>query len=144
MKKYTILLFNTLLLFLFSACSNVNIEAQKVQLQGYWEVDKVVMPDGTERKLPPANSVEFFEVTGDSGVRQKLMPKLDGTYNKFVGGEKFYIVVQNDSLYLQYMTPYATWIENVVEANEKQLILKNKGNRAYYYSRHESINITND
>lgn len=141
MKNLFKIVFTLLLLMIFLACSNVNTEAQKKQLQGYWVVDKVIMPDGSERKLPPANSVEFFEVTGDSGVRQKLMPKLDGTYKKFVGGEKFYLVVQNDSLYVQYITPYATWIENVVEANENQLILKNKGNRSYFYIRHESINI---
>jgi len=141
MKNNLYLVFPFFLLMGLFGCSNVNIEAQKKQIQGYWVVDKVVMPDGTERKLPPANSVEFFEVTGDSGVRQKLMPKLDGTYRKFVGGEKFYLVTQNDSLYLKYQTPYAIWLENVVEASENKLILKNKGNRSYHYIRHESIDI---
>ena len=143
MKKHTIYLL-VIITFLMVSCNSKKVSEQQEFLSGYWVIESVTMPDGSTKKFGPTTSIDFVEITGDSGIRKKLMPKLDGTYRKFVGSEQFFLETKDDSLYLHYKTPYANWTEVVIEANAETSVLKNKGNRAYKYTRHEPTNLFED
>lgn len=122
------------------SCNSPNIAEQKNNLSGYWEATQVVLPDGSIRKLPPTQWVDFIEIAGDSGVRKKLAATFDGTFNTQSNGEKLYLVTTNDSLYITYQTPFMQWKEFVVEANQEALILKNENGYKYHYQRYQPMN----
>lgn len=95
------------------------------------------MGDGTLKEFKVNTSVDFIELNGDSGVRKKLMPRLDGTFREFPSNEKFKVLVQNDSLLMQYQTPYATWTETVIRADDSLLVVRNHDNKEYVYRRYK-------
>ena len=90
MKKHTIYLL-VIITFLMVSCNSKKVSEQQEFLSGYWVIESVTMPDGSTKKFGPTTSIDFVEITGDSGIRKKLMPKLDGTYRKFVGSEQFFL-----------------------------------------------------
>lgn len=110
-------------------------------IAGYWEIKSVEMPDGSLKEFTVNTSVDYITVEADSGVRKKLMPRLDGTYREFPSSEKFKFIHRNDSLLMLYETPFANWIETVVEVNELEFIVKNKEGRQYIYKRFENLDL---
>ena len=105
----------------------------KLKLAGYWVIDKVEMPGGAERQFQMSNTIDFIEVTGDSGVRKKVQPKIDGGFTTSESAEKFHLKIENDSLNIYYSTPYDSWKESVLEARDSLLILRNKEGKIYTY-----------
>ncbi|MBL4662408.1 MAG: hypothetical protein JKY22_02340 [Flavobacteriaceae bacterium] len=104
-------------------------------IAGYWEIKSVEMPDGTIKEFTVNTSVDYILVKADSGVRKKLMPRLNGSYREFPSSEKFTFINRNDSLLMYYQTPFASWTETVIKADEKVLIVKNKDGKEYIYKR---------
>ncbi len=127
--KYPIYL---LLLTLFS-CGSQSPEEMKGYLNGYWEIEKVKLPDGSEKSFTISTTVDYFEVKGDSGVRKKVSPQLDGTFLTFEQNELFEVIIRNDSLILQYKTPYDQWEETVIKATETEFVVLNKDLKEYHY-----------
>ena len=109
-------------------------------ITGYWEIKSVEMPDGTLKEFTVNTSVDYITVQGDSGVRKKLMPRLDGSYREFPSSEKFKLVHQNDSLFMFYETPFASWKETVISADEEELAVKN-ANGIYVYKRFKNLDL---
>lgn len=98
------------------------------------------MPDGTLKEFTVNTSVDYITVAGDSGVRKKLMPRMDGSFREFPTSEKFKVIQQNDSLYMFYETPFATWKEVVLNADELELVVKN-ANGIYVYNRFKNLDL---
>ncbi|WP_147437254.1 hypothetical protein [Ulvibacter antarcticus] len=134
--------FIIILLFFFGiiSCSKPYEVAKKENLGGYWEIQSVEMPDGTMKHFSFNAIVEFIEVTGDSGVRTKVSPQLDGTFITNETSEKFIVKIENDSLRLLYETPYDSWKETVIKATDSSLQVKNKENKLYSYRKFEKFN----
>ncbi|MEL6810264.1 MAG: hypothetical protein AAFP76_02895 [Bacteroidota bacterium] len=133
MKLYAILI----MAILISSCKNPPTSEVIPFIEGYWEIKSVEMGDGTLKEFKVNTSVDFIELNGDSGVRKKLMPRLDGTFREFPSNEKFKVLVQNDSLLMQYQTPYATWTETVIRADDSLLVVRNHDNKEYVYRRYK-------
>ncbi len=132
MKFYLItLLFSTVIL----SCAKPNPEEQKQKLDGYWEIKKVEMPDGSKKDFGINTVVDFIEVKGDSGIRTKVSPKLDGTFTTNGTSEEFTLKIEEDSLRLYYKTPFDEWKETVIEAKDSLLKVKNRDNKVYTYSK---------
>ncbi len=117
------------------ACEKPNPEAQKQNLNGYWEIETVKMPDGEKREFDMNTIVDYIEVKGDSGVRTKVSPKLDGTFKTNGVSENFTLKIEEDSLRIYYKTYFAEWKETVIEAKDSTLVVKNRDNKIYTYSK---------
>jgi len=128
-----------LLLLVSFGCSNNTIGEQKALIHGYWEIKSVEMADGTTKEFNVNTSVEYLEVNGDSGVRKKLMPRLDGSFNEFPTSEKFTFQIKNKKLIMHYNTPYAQWAETVVKVTDSIFIVKNKDGKQFEYRRFTKI-----
>ncbi len=127
-------------LFFFS-CSTDGVK--KIEnLEGYWEIEKVVFPDGNSKEYTFSQSIDFFMLENDSiGYRKKLQPKLDGTFLASDDAEKYILKTSQEETTLHYKNDLSEWTETVVKLNEKQLILINQDNLKYIYKRFEKINI---
>jgi hypothetical protein len=132
-----ILLFTTIL----TSCSK-NPETLIPHLTGYWEIDEVTLADGTKRDFNYNAMIDYISVSDSLvGFRKKLKPNFDGSFTTSEDAENLRIIIENDSLFIQYKTPYAQWREAVLNANDKQLLILNNQNVLYLYKRYEPLKL---
>ncbi|MDD3004408.1 lipocalin family protein [Flavobacterium sp.] len=133
MKKY---LFGFLTFILFISCQEKKAEVYDLDLlNGYWEIEQVVMPDGTKKEFKINETIDFFKVKNDSGFRKKVTPQLDGTYLINDVDEKIKIEQTKHGTFVHYKTNYAKWKETILVLTEEQLVLQNDQNIKYEYKK---------
>ena len=65
MKK--IILF--LVFGLFLSCKQSISESDLQNLNGYWEIEKVELPDGDKKEYKVNETIDFFKITDHKGCR---------------------------------------------------------------------------
>jgi len=137
--KRLVILIITLALFSCSKDPNEFLP----HISGYWEIDEVTLSDGTKKEYNFNDTIDYIEITDSvSGFRRKLKPNLFGTFETSQSEENFSIKIEDDSLNIYYTTPYASWKETVLNANENQLLIRNNTNKdVYLYKRYESLDL---
>ncbi len=133
-----------LITLFFASCEKPNPEAQKQNLSGYWEIKTVQMPDGEKKEFDINTVVDYIETKGDSGMRTKVSPKFDGTFITNGISENFTLNIENDSLRIHYKSAFDTWTETVIEAKDSLLIVKNRDNKIYSYSRFKKFDFSKE
>ncbi len=123
------------------SCNSPNPESYKTYINGYWEIERVLLRDGTEKKYSFNQTIDFFEVKDSVGIRKKVQPRIDGSFIVTKDSETFILKVENDSLRLLYNTPLDSWKETIVSAKESQIIIKNEGGNTYFYKRYKKIEL---
>lgn len=133
--------FVILLVLITLSCSK-NPETYIKHLQGYWEIDEVMLPDGTKRDYNYNETIDFLNITDSlTGFRKKLKPNFDGSYSTSDDVETIILKIENDSLNIYYKTPYSEWKETILEATATKLIIQNKENLRYIYKRYEPLDL---
>ncbi len=111
-------------------------------LQGYWEIDEVMLADGTKRDYNYNETIDFFNITDSlTGFRKKLKPNFDGSYSTSDDVEAITLKIENDSLNIYYKTLYSDWKETILEATETKLIIQNQEKIRYVYKRYEPLDL---
>ena len=126
-----------LLIVLVSAlsCKQKITEADLSNLNGYWEIEKVELPDGDKKEYKVNETIDFFKIEANKGFRKKVMPQLDGTYLTNDIQEDVVVVVKDGDASLQYKTTYASWKEEIIELTKDKLVVKNQQELEYHYKR---------
>lgn len=140
MKKIVVLLF----LFIISSCHQKITSSDIPKLNGYWEIEKVILYDGTKKNYTYNESFDFFKVTNNKGFRKKVMPQLDGRFLVNDQFEKIEITFENDIAYINYSTPYAKWKEEIESLSSDKLVVINASKAEYYYKKAAPVNIFED
>ena len=123
------------------SCSQ-NPEDFKQHITGYWEISEVILNDGTKKQYKINETIDYIEITNDSiGIRKKLKPNFNGTYETSKDIEKFVFKIENDSLNLYYKTPFSSWKETILKASEDKLQIINQNKVLYLYKRYTPITI---
>lgn len=131
MKRFCLLVLLSIVLF---SCDKTYTDAEISKINGYWEIEKVVMPDSIkEYGVNPA--IDFFEVKGKQGFRKKVMPQFDGTYRMNNLSEKIEIVTDSGKTFISYTTEYAKWREEILDLSDDELVLKNGHKMEYHYKK---------
>lgn len=137
LKKYSLIL-----LILVSMSCSKNPESYIEHLSGYWEIDEVILPDGSKRDYNFSDTIDYISITDSlTGFRKKLKPNFDGTYLTSDDAEALRLVIENNNLNIYYKTPYSEWKETVLKASENELIIQNKDNMRYIYRRYEPLDL---
>jgi hypothetical protein len=131
--KYTLLFF--LLSFLFFSCKPSVKEADLAKINGYWEIQKVELPQGGKKEYKVNETIDFFALKENKGYRQKVMPQLDGTYLTNEIKEIISLSTVDGNYYINYSTTYGKWKEEILEIKDSVLVLKNQENLEYHYKR---------
>lgn len=131
MKKIGVLLS---VLMLISCHSNVSKENIKY-LNGYWEIQKVDLPNGENKDYKVNETIDYFEVKDDKGFRQKVMPQFDGRFRTNDIKEQIEIVEKENAFFIEYKTKYGKWKEEILTLEDSTLVLKNKDNLEYTYKK---------
>ena len=127
---------NSILIFtllLFSACSKSITETDLVHINGYWEIEKVILPDGETKDYKINENLDYFFIENQSGFRKKVLPQLDGTYLTNDVEETVKVSFEKGDCLLNYKTDFASWQEEVVDLTAEKLVLKSLSNNLVYH-----------
>lgn len=129
------------LLILVCSCSE-NPENLLQHINGYWEIQEVILSDGTKREYSINETIDYIKIDENlKGFRKKMKPGLNDTYFTSEDAEGISAKIENNQLILQYTTPYANWNETVLSASEETLKIVNDNNVVYLYKRYQPINL---
>ena len=129
------------LLIIVSSCSE-NPENLLRHINGYWEIQEVILSDGTKREYSINETIDYIKIDENlKGFRKKMKPGLNDTYFTSEDAEGISAKFENNQLILQYTTPYANWNETVLSASEEILKIVNDNNVVYLYRRYQPINL---
>ena len=131
MKKAVVLF----IVLTLSACQQKIKESDIAGLNGYWEIEKVVLADGTEKDYKINETIDYLQIKNDSGFRKKVTPQFNGKYLVNDQFEKIKVIFKGDKAFLEYTTDYAKWQDEIVQVSDDKLILRNALNIAYEYKK---------
>jgi hypothetical protein len=131
MKK----IFLFIVLGLLLSCKQSISETDLNNLNGYWEIEKVELPDRDKKEYKVNETIDFFEIQDKKGFRKKVMPQLDGTYLTNDIQENIIITIQDGEAIVHYKTVYASWNEEIIELTKDKLVIKNQQDFEYHYKR---------
>lgn len=136
-KTITIFILGILLI----SCKQTITDKDVAKINGYWEIQKVELPEGGKKEYKVNETIDFFQIKDNKGFRQKVMPQLNGTY--LTNGIKENISISNEkgSVYIDYVTNYGKWREEIVELKDSVLVLKNEAKLEYHYKRQVPFSI---
>lgn len=127
------LYFITIFCFLFSSCSEEKKVIDLTNLNGYWEIDQVITPSGSEKKFSFNAYVDYFKTTDSIGFRSKVKPQFGGKYKSNQQKIIYHINTKNDSVFITYTNAQKSWNDLVLEASPQQICLQNNLGNLYYY-----------
>lgn len=132
MKKAIATLFISISL---SACQQ-NIDDSDIEkINGYWEIEEVILPDGNKKEYKISETIDYFEVKNSKGFRKKVMPQFDGTYKANDLSEDLKISKTGNDFFIEYQTDYGKWKEQILEISDENLVLKNQQKLEYHYKK---------
>ena len=133
------------LLLLICAC-NQKIKLNEINnLNGYWEIEKVVFDQGENKEYSANQNYDYFQIEkNNQGIRKKVAPQLDGTFLVDDSFEKVRVRFQDDKAYLDYATPYMKYTEEIIALTAEELVVLNAQKREYHYKKATAINILGD
>lgn len=138
LQKFIIIL---LAHILFAGCNSPITKESLVHLNGYWEIEKVKLADGTEKEYNFNPSIDYFEVSDTIGIRKKLKPQLDGTFISTKDSENFTLHISNEQVELQYKNPLSSWKEQIISITKDRMIIKNEAQNMYFYRRFKKLSL---
>ncbi|WP_282044042.1 lipocalin family protein [Winogradskyella flava] len=122
-------------------CSG-NPETYIEHLDGYWEIEKVTLADGTVKQYRFNETIDYIKINDSSkGFRKKMKPGINDTYFTSDDAEALVLKIEDNQLNIHYSTPYSNWVETVLEASKDHLKIKNENNNVYLYKRYTPINL---
>lgn len=126
---------------LLTSCGKEITQGDLVLVNGYWEIEKAKLPDGSEKDYTINGTIDYFEVDSTGvGFRQKVMPQYNGEFLTNDVAEKLVIVNEAGKTMFTYKTDYSEWKEELVELSKDELVVKNENNIIYYYKKAEAVN----
>ncbi|WP_309641817.1 lipocalin family protein [Flavobacterium sp.] len=138
MKKLLAIAFIAVLTF---SCQSKVAPTDIPKINGYWEIEKVVFPDGNEKEYSINEVYDYFEIKNNKGIRKKVMPQLDGTFLVNDTFETIEVKESNGKYSIHCNTAFAKWQEEIVSLTDKELVLLNPSKKEYHYKRATPINI---
>jgi hypothetical protein len=127
--------------FLLISCTTSVNQSSLKNLNGYWEVEKVVFPDGSEKILPPSETHDYYEFKQNKGFRKKVTPLVTGNYLVNDLKDEF-LVVQNEGVFsMNYKTFLSKWSEQIKSIDGDHLVLESEEHYQYYYKRPQAFSV---
>lgn len=125
----------------FVSCQQKINPSDIYKINGYWEIEKVVLDNGEEKKYTINEYFDYFELSNNKGIRKKVKPQLNGAFLVNETYENIQVRTEKDIIYLDYTTSFAKWTEEVVAISDDKLLLRNTDKNIYYYKKATAITI---
>ena len=108
-------------------------------INGYWTIEKVVFPDGSEREYTLSPTIDYFELRDTMGFRKKVQPQLDGTYITSDDAINFDLQVSEGQYHMIYRNETESWREKLSALDSLKMILVSDGKITYHYTRFQPL-----
>lgn len=131
--KYRLLVYIALLFI--TACKQEVTGDEIKKINGYWEIEKVILADGTKKEYTINETIDYFFIKGNTGFRKKVRPELNGTYLINNQSEKITILKDENAFFIVYKTKYTKFKEQIIQIEDSILVLKNNQNVEYHYKK---------
>jgi len=132
------------ILFLLASCNPGPQKGDLQHLPGYWEITKVIFPDGTEKEYKVSATIEYLQWNGTNGYRKKMQPTLEGTYLTSDDALPMQIIWRDDRLFLKFIGAEDTWEEEILQIEAGKLIMRHGNGLKYIYQKYEPMTIGKD
>lgn len=137
---------SVLILFFAFGCSTGVSEENLDLLNGYWEIEEVIFPDGSTKDYNVNTSIDYILMEDKKGYRKKVQPKFNGTYGTSNDADLFVIVERDGIFSINYNSEnndglVAQRSEELVNISENKFSVRNAAGLTYNYKRFEPINI---
>ncbi len=130
-----------LVLVILTSCKKAIPETAISKINGYWEIEKVILANGEKKDYKVNPTIDYFELRQAQldnkivGFRQKVMPQLNGKYTTNNLKETISISNEHGDYYINYSTNFGKWKEEILELQDSILVLKNAANIEYHYKK---------
>lgn len=134
--------FYSILISIFFISCKEKVSPESIsKINGYWEIQKVELPNGQMKEYKINETIDFFEWKESVGFRKKVTPQFNGTF--LINDELEEIQIKDSSgiFQIHYKTPYTQWSEEIIALNDSILVLKNKQNLEYHYKKFTPFSI---
>jgi hypothetical protein len=125
----------------FVSCKQEISVSDILKINGYWEIEKVILASGEKKDYKINETIDYFELRQAqpdnqfSGFRKKVTPQIDGKYLVNDVSETITIRAEKSDYYINYKTQYLSWKEEIIELQDSVLVLKNKDDVVYHYKK---------
>lgn len=125
--------------FVFFSCKQAISDTDISKINGYWEIEKVILASGEKKEYKVNETIDYFELRQGQldkkwfGFRKKVTPQFDGKYLVNDVVENIILSTENASCYINYKTKYQSWKEEIIELQDSTMVLKSKENAVYHY-----------
>src|SRR6056300_1170166 len=132
-----------LLLTVITACKSTIKEDEISQLEGYWEITKVVFQDGTTKPYTVNTTIDYIDIKGLKGYIKKMKPGLNGRYQTSNKAAQFKLLLKNEVWEMHFEGDMNSTL-SLMELDNLEYAVKDQGQVRYYYKRYEPINISDE
>lgn len=125
-----------LLVLVLAACTEAPEDISK--LEGYWQIERVIAPDDTEREYPFSLKLDYFKVRDSTGEKFRVSVK---DKNEFVSdrtGVPFTFYREDGQSYLKFAKGESAYIQEISKLDNEQLVLVHENGVKYQYRRFEN------
>jgi len=132
-----------LLLTIITACKSTIKEGEISQLEGYWEITKVVFQNGTTKPYTVNTTIDYIDINGLKGYIKKMKPGLNGRYQTSNKAAQFKLLLKNEVWEMHFEGDLNSTLR-LLEIDSLEYAVKDQGQVRYYYKRYEPINISDE
>ncbi len=129
-----------ILLVVFS-CRQAPGEQDLGFLPGYWEIERVVLPDGEVKEYPQGTTVDYYQLEGKEGFLKKLQVEANGRFLASDDALSLKVLFREDRFVLLFETEADSWEEELMELGPDRLVTRHSNGLQYEYKRHEPLQI---
>jgi len=130
-------LFFVVVAFLIIGCSNNGSSEMIENLNGYWTIDTVEKPDGSEKEFPFTNHMDYFDINGKTGTKSRVSPTYDGTFISYGDAVRFVWQEKENQVLLNFESGEKAYSQILRKATENELELVHEDGTIYYYKAYE-------
>ncbi len=127
------------MLLLSASCGNQLSETELGWLEGYWEIEEVVGPDGRSREYGLNATIDYFSLEGMRGYRKKVQPQIDGTFITSDDAVRFELHPQEGQILMLYRHGEEAWEEQLIALDSMAFTVRNTDNISYHYKRYQPL-----
>jgi hypothetical protein len=107
------------------------------QLEGYWQIQKVVFPDGEVKEYPLSLQMDYFDIQDSTGTKFRVNYKNTNTYVNNGSPVNFTWSHSDGELVLTFEEESRSYQQVVEELGSEALILEHEDGKEYYYTKHQ-------
>ncbi len=133
------LIYVTGLLVLLIGCKKAISLQDLDHLNGYWEIEKVVFPDGQTKQYTINSTIDYIEYEDLKGFRKKVYPDLDGSFTTSDDAELFEISMEKSTFRMHYINELSQWEDRIIAIDQNKMIIETDANVAYHYKRFKGV-----